>query len=105
MKISQPIGIAVGALAVALCVNGIAQAITDTTFRYSTPKTGDYTIAHMAMIPDGATSANHYLVTHDDGLTVDQAACFSSGVNLPQNATITTVTVYYASGATSDVFG
>ena len=79
--------------------------VTDTVFRYSTPKTGDYTIAHMAMIPDGTDTADKgYLVTHGEGLTVDQSACFNSGVNLPQNSTITAVTVYYASGNTSDVF-
>lgn len=95
------IGVA-AAVAAAVSVNGIAQAITENNFIYATPKTDYYTVTHMDMT--AASNSGNYAITFSTGLISFGTNCFASGVRLPQNATITALTVYYRSGATGDVF-
>lgn len=85
-------------IATALALSGSAQALTDKVFRYSSPQTGFYTIDRMAMVPDHDGAV--YLTEWSGGLTTkgDALTCFNAGVNLPQHATITDVTVSYRSG-------
>jgi hypothetical protein len=86
------------ALAVVAAV-GTAQAITDTVFKYSTPKTGFFTIDAMALAPDNSGAL--YFNDWDDGLeaSAGNTACFNAGVNLPNGATITQVSVWAESAA------
>jgi hypothetical protein len=83
------------ALAVVAAV-GTAQAITDTVFKYSTPKTGFFTIDAMALAPDGDVNL-HFFNTWDDGLrpAANNDRCFNAGVNLPNGATITQLSLWY----------
>jgi hypothetical protein len=85
---------------IALYLTGAARAVTDTIFRYSTPKTGYYTIDPLAMAPVTflATSADAYVI---DAIGLFNAGsyyqCFSTGVNLPNGATITRIAAWLRS--------
>jgi hypothetical protein len=95
-------GIAIGSLLV-----GSAAAITDTSFQYTHPKTGYLNVSSMAFAPDSLQGAtDDYFNTWNESLT-NQAAgrCFNAGVSLPQGATMTKITFYYRSDATSDLGG
>ena len=88
-----------GVLGVAL-LGGGALAITDTTFRYSTPKTGHYGISYLTMTPTSSTT--NYSSSATTGLSTTSASgCFSTGVSLPHGATITGLTVWYGSTSAS----
>ena len=90
-------GIVVGVVAT-LVLSGTAIAVTDTTFTYSSTKTGYLTIHPQAMTPSDDTVANDYFVSYGDArLQTAGGGCFSTGVNLPQNAKITTLQTYYNS--------
>ena len=87
------------ALVAALSFSGVAQAITDSVFRYDTPKTGYYTIDAMAMSPDSSPTAASYGNIAGSGLGGSQGTkCFNTGVNLPQGVTVTAITFWYKSG-------
>ena len=94
---------AVGLLA-ALSFSGVAQAITDTVFRYSTPKTGFYSIYHHALNPLNHFDAVAYLRDFNSGLfnIGTERICFGTGVNLPHAATLSAVTVFYKSGGSGN---
>jgi hypothetical protein len=93
---------ATGGLLAALTLSGAAQAITDTVFRYSTPKNGYFTIHVMAMTPDSNASANDYLIDVGGTLSTGTAnLCFVTGVNLPHGATMTRLAVWYTSNGSS----
>ncbi len=79
-----------------------ASAITDSSFKYSTVKTGLYTISPMAMSPDrGNPTVTTWFTDWDNGLT--GAGCFNTGINLPAGAKITNLRVIARSngGATT----
>jgi hypothetical protein len=88
----------------ALLLSGAAQAITDTVFKYSTPKNGNFTIDRMAMTPaDENAAANFSIETgNGQGLRATGPQCFNAAVNLPQGATIVRMTVWYSSVAEGD---
>jgi hypothetical protein len=90
--------VAAGSLLAILAICGTAKAVTDTIFKYSAPKTGYFTIDHMAMAPDG--DGADYTISWGDGLFLNTmgSRCFNTGVNLPNGAKITAAAVYYASG-------
>jgi hypothetical protein len=90
------------AILAALSFTGVAQAITDTVFRYTTPKTAYFPISGMAM---NASSDNYdYTNGWFNGLSpVSGVPCFSTGVNLPHGSTITGLTIWYESGAVGGV--
>lgn len=88
-----------GSFLAILTVVGATQAANDTIYKYSTPKTGFYTIDHTAMIP--TSSSMNYTSSFADSLhlTTDSSSCFGAAVNLPQGAKITAVSIAYRSGA------
>jgi hypothetical protein len=93
--------VAVCSLAAVISFAGMARAITDTVFKYSSPKKGFYAIHHLAMSPDNTESTTGYSNVGDDRLTVNATSCFNSGINLPQGATMTAVTIWYANSSSS----
>jgi hypothetical protein len=83
--------VAAGGLFTALALGGVAQAITDTVFKYSTAQTGYLTIDAVAMAPMNTAAAANY-INHPGGPLENfsnDLSCFGTGVNLPQGATIT----------------
>lgn len=80
----------------------MAQAVTDTIFKYTTAKTGYYSISHMAMAPDSAGSANFYGIGWMDYAYVTAHGCLQTGVNLPNGVTMTALTVWYSSGTSGN---
>jgi hypothetical protein len=92
---------AAGGLVVALSFGGVAQAITDTVFKYTNPRTAYYSIGHLALNPLGTAFAGHYARDYTGGLVNNGAgaACLGTGVNLPQGAALTLLRVWYKSGA------
>ena len=95
---------AAGGLLAALSLSGAAQAITDNIFRYATAKTGHFSIDVMAMAPDRADAANDYLISWSGILSTGNALCFNTDVSLPNGATMTRLSVWYTSGASSNPF-
>ena len=94
---------AIGAVT-AMALTGTAMAITDTEFTYTTAKTGYVAIHPMDLAPDGTVSGTDYINVFftaevSTGLT---AACFSTGVNLPQGARIKSIDTWYRSNDQSD---
>ena len=90
---------AAGGLLVALSLSGVAQAVTDKIFQYTTAKTGYFAIHPMAMVPDGAESASTYHVGWNGaGLHTTGGGCFSTSVNLPNGTTMTGLAIWYSSG-------
>jgi hypothetical protein len=88
----------------ALAFGGAAQAITDTVFRYSTPRSTNYSVDHFAMVPDRTAAANsNYNNSFGSGLTIatEKKTCFVTGINLPHGATVTAVKIDYVNGASS----
>ena len=95
--------IAFGVVA-ALSFGGVAKAITDSVFRYDTPKTGYYTVGSAAMVPKDTTAGENYSNSASDGglIVLGQQRCFVTGINLPNAVTITGMRVWYLSGATGN---
>jgi hypothetical protein len=90
--------IALAAAAGTAALIGTAQAITDTAFTYSTPKSGSYSISPSALQPDDSGA----VYSHNGGGTLTYTSggsgCFVTGVNLPQGARVVSVNFWYASG-------
>lgn len=79
-----------------------AAAIVSKQFTYSDPKTGYYSVHPMAMAPDGDESASSFHISFEGGSLAGQG-CYSAGVNLPQGAEMTSLTVYYQSDDRGDM--
>jgi hypothetical protein len=95
-----------GAFAVAVALSGVAKAVTDTVFKYSTPKNGWYGLSPMAFAPDGDASASGYTIPWPNYLALSNGrleGCFNAGVNLPQGAKITAVTAWYRSDSSGSI--
>jgi hypothetical protein len=87
----------------ALFLAGVAYAVTDTAFTYSTPKNGYFTIDRMAMTPPTNTAAFTIETGTGEGLAgTNVTRCFNAAVNLPQGATIVRMHVWFSSVAESD---
>jgi len=86
---------AAGGVLAVLSFSGVAQAITDTVFKYTSPRTSYYSIGHLALNPLGSAFATGYVRDYSGGLQTNPTACFGVGVNLPQGATVTEVRVWY----------
>ena len=80
-----------------------ASAISANDYLYSPAKTGYLTISPMAMAPqrDDALFHPEYAITYPG--TLQGFGCFQTGVNLPQGASIISVSTVYASGNQSDI--
>jgi hypothetical protein len=84
-------------------LSSAAQAITSTTFTYSTPKAGFYSIDPMALAPLTGLAADRHTITLTPASLTSTGGCYNTGVNLPTGAKVTNVAMWYSSGATSDV--
>jgi hypothetical protein len=99
---SLPVATGVAAAIAALFLSGKAQAITDTVFKYSAPKTGWYTIHPSAMAPQHLNQPFDYYIGHENGeLTVNNIRCFQTGVNVPHLAKLTDLRVWYRASTTT----
>jgi len=85
----------------ALLVSGVAQAITDNVFKYSTVRTGWYSIPTTAMVPTTDVWAYSDSAFGSE-LSSSGGACFTTGVNLPQGATVTEIRAWYKSSTAND---
>jgi hypothetical protein len=95
--------IAAASIVAAASIASAAQAATDTIYKYKAPKTGNFQISPLAMAPD--TDGYDYYVSFPTKLRVNTGnGCFSTGVNLPQGAIITTLVVYYSSSAKDNYY-
>jgi hypothetical protein len=87
-----------GAFAGALLLsNGIANAITDSVFKYSAAKTGYFSIPSSAFMPTNSvvTWGNAYALTTSDN------SCFYAPVHLPSSAKMTGLSISYFRNATA----
>jgi hypothetical protein len=91
------------ALAGSLVIAAAAYALTATSFKYSSPKTGYLRVSHMDFNPN-ATFAQ-WSQSHTSGLTTAANSCFNAGVDLPVGSKVKSVTWYYQSGPSSDFEG
>jgi hypothetical protein len=104
LKSKQRVYLALGAVGLlALIVVGTAYAITSSSFKYSSTKTGYLSVSHMDFIPDGPNTT--YFNSWTGGLTDSGGGCFNAGINLPSGAKVKSVTWFYESGAGSEFFG
>ncbi len=98
LLLRHPVSIAVGSLTAIVSLAAIAQAATDTVYKYRTPKTGAFTINVMAMAPNRPGGVGDYDISFGGGtLTSNVSGCFSTGVHLPHGATITAVQPVFTS--------
>jgi hypothetical protein len=95
--------VAVTSILATCCVTGVANAATDTIYKYSQPKTGSYVIDPMDMAADRSTG-NDYFNDWTNGLHLNsgKSGCFNAGVHLPQGAKITQALLFYSSQAGKD---
>ena len=87
---------AFGGLVLAFTFAGAANAITDTSFRYSAPKTGYLTITAAAFTPGLLASAyiNNGAVLSP---STTNLTCWFAPVNLPHGATMSQLALWYIS--------
>jgi hypothetical protein len=80
------------------CGAGVANAASDTNYKYSTPKTGSYVIDPMDMAAD-RSAGNDYFNDWTNGvhLSSGNSGCFNAGIHLPQGAKITQALMFYSS--------
>ena len=98
---SGRIGKLLGGAALASVIGGTAIAITSPDFTYSTTKNGYFSLGVMAMAPSNAQAADDYSMSYPNQLS--GLGCFQTAVNLPQGASLVSVTNWYRSNATSDL--
>ena len=79
---------------------GPAGAVTDSAFTYTTFKPGYLSVDPMDMAPSDNT---HAFGNGAAALTGSPGSCFNTGLNLPQEAWLFSLQIYYTSGAPSDV--
>jgi hypothetical protein len=86
------IAIALAGVLIGLVLSGAANAIVETTFRYSTPQTGYLMIPAAAFAPQSNVDAYS-----NNGILLDVtgAPCFAAPLNLPQSARITQLATWY----------
>jgi hypothetical protein len=92
---------AVGVLA--LIAVGAAYALTASSFKYSTAKTGYVTVSPMDFAPDSDNAS--YFNNWATGLADSSGGCHNAGVNLPQGSKVKSITFFYKSGVGSEFFG
>jgi hypothetical protein len=88
---------------VALVAAGAAYALTASSFKYSSPKTGYVRVSHMAFSPDGFGGA--YQESWNGGLSSSGDACLNAGVNLPGGSRVKSITFFFESGPASNFIG
>ena len=85
---------AIGGLVAALSLSGVAMAITDNVFMYSTPKNGHLTLTAAAFTPSLLTKDYVSNGGAIRPLTAGQT-CWSAAVNLPESAKVIALALYY----------
>jgi hypothetical protein len=90
-------------LAGSLVLAATAYALTASSFKYSSAKTGYLRVSHMDFIPN--VNFAQWSQSHTSGLTTAGNSCFNAGVDLPVGAKVKTVTWFYQSGATKEFEG
>lgn len=85
--------------AVASVIGGTAVAITSPNFTYSAVQQGHYTIGPSALTPRGTDAADDYFINVSD---LSGVGCYQTGVNLPQGASVNSVTTWYKSNVASN---
>jgi len=88
--------IAVAVIMATSAAIGTDQAITDTIFSYSPPKTGYFGLSPMAFVPADSFVANNYSIVPIDKIIAPAGGCFNAPVNLPHGATITKFIAWYS---------
>ena len=96
--------VAVGGLLAVLSFGGVAQAITENVFRYSSPKTSSLTLSSADFVPSSTFSSQNY-VFDETGITTTSISqrCFVAPVHLPQGATIKQLRAFYRRPNDDDV--
>jgi hypothetical protein len=91
-------GVAVTSILATYCFADIANAASDTIYKYSTPKTGSYVIDPMDMAADSSAGID-YFNDWTSGLHLNSgnSGCFNAGVHLPHGAKITQALMFYSS--------
>ncbi len=71
-----------------------AQAVTDTTFKYTTPKTGYLQIPPAAFMPNRG-DRGYFIDGQKIAPVMAEMTCFVAPINLPHAATLTRLTFWY----------
>ena len=79
----HPAAVALAGVVAALSFSGVAQAITDTVFRYSPAKTGFYSIDSMAMSPISTASGTGYVTEWGAGVGPGAFSPTTLAVSMP----------------------
>ena len=98
MKSISMLSVATFAAALATASVTPAGAITDTLFKYTTPKQGVLTLSTMAFSPESSTTASSPWYNAWFGNSLSGDGCFNTGINLPNGAKITQFRVIYTKG-------
>ena len=96
----------VGIVCLAALLSGVAQAITENAFRYSSARTGYYGMNPMAFSSaDSRPGFHEYFIQWPDYLRNIGSGthCFNTGVNLPNGARMTRFSAWYSTDAASSV--
>jgi hypothetical protein len=90
---ARNIGFVLSGIMIGLMLSGGAHAIVNGAFRYSTPQTGYLTIPAASFVP-----ASNSTVYSNDGSSIVSTGpqCFRAAVNLPQDAKITQLAMWYS---------
>jgi hypothetical protein len=98
----------VAGLLIGVLAGGAAIAVTSTSFKYSTTKTGYLAVSTMDFAPDSLAGAtlDYFNGWGSNTLSNEESIrCFNAGVNLPNGAKIKSIRFFYQSDATSDFYG
>jgi hypothetical protein len=86
------------AILVASASFATAAYATETQYRYTTPKTGYFSISAGAMAPTTISAFNDYFVSNGTlFVNTGSEQCFNAGVNVPTGAKITGLAMFYRS--------
>jgi hypothetical protein len=83
--------VAAGSLAAIVSIAAIAQAATDTIYKYTTPKPGVWHVSASAMTPEASNVAYQIALANGALKVTAGEGCFVEAVHLPNGATITSV--------------
>lgn len=93
---------AAGGFIAALFLAGVAHAFTDTIFKYSTPKTGYFTLHPMDFSPtdqSAAASSDYDIHWNGGSITAATGVCFNAGLHLPHGAKIIAIAGWFTSSS------
>jgi hypothetical protein len=88
------------AAAALLALGGVAFALVEPSYQYSTAQTGYLSLSPMAFSPEDKADADHYTIQGPFSISNDGGAisvCMVAGVNLPDGARIKSLTAWASS--------